>query len=144
MRSSLGHNSIHRNLGLRNSAGFSLIEIITALAILGISLAGLIRLHLASMATADKAESLFQATLLAETKLNKILAEDETRPGTVSGSERRGSAVYQWQAIITREHVAGWPSRTPPQQIRLQVSWGQGRSRQQIELNTYGAKRRTE
>lgn len=117
--------------------GFSLIEIIAALAIMGIALAGLLRLHLISVAAADKAVGLVQATLLAEAKLNEFMGSSEESSQPLSGSEQVGSALYQWNAVLGEEQVAGWPMRKPLHRVDIRVSWGQGRSRQQVELSTF-------
>jgi general secretion pathway protein I len=122
------------------SRGFSLIEIIAALAIMGIALAGLLRLHLSSVTAADKAAGMVQATLLAEAKLNTFLEAGDASSLPLSGMEQYDSVLYQWNTIVGQEHPAGWPMRKPLQRIDIQVSWGQGRARQQIELSTYKAR----
>ncbi len=122
--------------------GFTLIEIIAALAIMGVALAGLLRLHLTSVAAADKAVGLVQATLLAEAKLNEFMGSSKESSQSLSGSEQVGSALYHWNAVRREEHVAGWPLRKPLHRIDIQVSWGQGRVRQQIELSTFRALRK--
>lgn len=127
------HNTVYTH------RGFSLIEIIAALAIMGIALAGLLRLHISSMAAADRAVALVQATLTAESKLNEILgAGKETFP-SLSGTEQVGSIVYDWKAMVQEATPANWPLRKPLQRIDIQVSWGQDHARQQIELSTFKA-----
>jgi len=119
--------------------GFSLIEIIAALAIMGVALAGLLRLHLSSVAAADKAAGMVQATLLAEAKLNTFLGSSDISSQPLSGTEQYDSLLYRWKTVVEEEQPSGWPMRKPLQRIDIQVSWGQGRTRRQIKLSTYKA-----
>ena len=66
--------------------GFTLIEVIAALAVASIALLGLLRLQLISMAISDKADILTGAVLLGQSRLAEIEASGFPRLGTASGS----------------------------------------------------------
>lgn len=119
------------------SKAFSLIEVIAALAITGIALVGLMRLHLASACAAENAEAKTQAILLAQAKLDALIAGNGTLSEGLSGSEVCGTFPYHWQASVTEEHAPGLAVGRPPRRLRVRVWWDHGIGHRQMELGSY-------
>jgi general secretion pathway protein I len=86
----------------RRDAGFTLIEALVALAILGVALAAVLRAYGAGFRSAERSEMQTQALLRAESRLAEAAAT-LTEPG-----ERRGDAGgYAWRVAATPFPVEG-------------------------------------
>ncbi|KPK76926.1 MAG: hypothetical protein AMJ79_04975 [Phycisphaerae bacterium SM23_30] len=146
---------------------FTFIEVITALAIVAIALAVLIRLHIFSINLTDRAETTTQAVLLAEEKMTEMLAQPLPKLQTAGSSERRGNHHFHWQTEITdlvtptlvplpsdliNPAQAGTQSLrdltdfnqadlAPLRRIRIMVNWYEGRHQKQVSLTSYIADR---
>jgi general secretion pathway protein I len=87
---------------MRREAGFTLIEALVALAILGVALAAVLRAYGAGFRSAERAGMQTHALLLAESRLAEAAAT-MTGPG-----ERRGAAGgYSWRVIAAPFPVEG-------------------------------------
>ena len=113
------------------------MEVVVALAITGISLGGLLRLHLSSVAAADKAQAVIQATLLAQSKLAKLPVQEKNLTEPWSGSEQRGAVLFHWKAIVSEERPVGLSTGTKVRRLDVRVWWDHGIGRKQLELGTY-------
>ena len=99
-----------RRLAHSHAAGFTLLEVLVALAILVIAL--LAAMRVAAQGTDDAAE--LRIRLLATWVASNILAEHAARgdwlpPGSTSGRERQGREEFVWREVI---------SATPNQSFR--------------------------
>lgn len=84
------------------ASGFTLIEILVALAILGIALSAVLR---ASVVTTDQAQAI-KYKLLAQWSAENQLAEQTARkdwpaPGTRSGTSMQAGVVLDWEQTIS-------------------------------------------
>ena len=70
---------------------FTLVEVIIALAIVSIALLGLIKMHLISIRMIDSAQISAQAVLLAQEKIDEILANGYPDQGSDSGSVQKNA-----------------------------------------------------
>ena len=61
--------------------GFTLMEVVVALAVAAIAVVGLLRLHMLSMAAADKADKTAQALVIAQNKIAELEAQGSPTAG---------------------------------------------------------------
>jgi type II secretion system protein I len=89
-------------------AGFTLLEVVVALAIVAIALVPLLRLHLLSLDATVRAQDLTTAVLLAQGRMAAIGAFPETgeEDGTFEDPEL---TRFRWHTVVT-EHTLGLTS----------------------------------
>lgn len=116
-------------------AGFSLVEVIVALAILALSLAVLLSVISNGIQYADRAEKLARAGTLAQSLLAGIGTEVPIQPGQTAGEFPEG---FRWRVraepygdAVDRDH---WP--VAAYTISVEVLWGEGREERSVALST--------
>jgi type II secretory pathway pseudopilin PulG len=115
------------------------LEVLVALSIVGIALLGFLRLHLISMATSDKVETLSRAMLLAQSKIAHIEATKQGHRNALSGTDDTHGTALHWQTEIQDKNICG--SDKPLQEVVVRVWWDQGIGKRQIEMSTIIADR---
>jgi len=124
--------------------GFTLIEVIAALAIVSTALLGLLQLHLVSLRTADKAQVITQAVLLAQEKMADVLCCGYPPLGANSGVVEANGSELAWRTEVTDERVLpGGRSDLRPHDLRkvaVDVSLQKDPGGKTIHLTTYMAK----
>lgn len=113
----------------RNHQGFTLLEVMVALAIISTSLVVLLYSQNANITRSHYADSLAKAAMLAQ----KIISEGEMNKlsdGKSEGSEEAGNIVFRWEKRVTPSMVEGLKKLT------VLVSWGDGK---EYKLETYRA-----
>jgi general secretion pathway protein I len=124
--------------------GFTFIEVLVALAIVSISVLALIKLSLISIRMTEAAETNYQAVLLANEKIEELLALGYPKQGTDSGSMERSGLTWNWRTEVTDlqspklndAEIAGL------QEITVDVSWKQGSGLKKIQMSTCVADRK--
>jgi general secretion pathway protein I len=93
---------------VRSAGGFSLLEVLIALAVLALALFALTRsAALAVQSTAHREETLL-ASVVAGNVLTRIrLAEASPAPGRREGSERQGGREFHWRAVVVESDLPG-------------------------------------
>ena len=126
--------------------GFSLIEVIAALAIVSIALLGLLELHLVSMNVADRGQAIDQAVFLAQERMAEVLCAGRPPLGTKSdvvesnGSQfTRRTEVTDVQASLSRQ-LAFRPRDL--RRVTVDVTWQKKSSAKSVRLTTYVAESR--
>ena len=124
--------------------GFTFIEVIVALAVVSISLLGLIRLHLISIRMADAAEITSQGVLLAEEKIAETLALGYPDKGTKSGTVKKNALCLHWRTEVTELQSPRLAEAdiTGLRRVCVDVGWEQGGGYKNLQLSTYVADRR--
>ena len=134
---------VHGAMRIRNAKAFTLIEVMAALAIVSTALLALLRLHLVSVRTADKAQITTQAVFLAQEKMAEALSAGYPPIGTKTGTAEIDGCSFTWRTKVT--------DARPPQQSRsnfrlghmrqlsVDVTWQTGPGGKQVELTTYAA-----
>lgn len=79
---------------MKREAGFTLIEALVALAVLGVVLASVLRAYGAGFRSAERAESRTQALLIAESRLAEAAAT-VNEAGETSGAQ----GPYAWRVV---------------------------------------------
>lgn len=125
--------------------GFTLIEVMAALAIVAIALLALLRLHLISLRAADKAQVLSRAVFLAQEKMTETLAGGYPPLGAQSGLVETDGLQVTWQTEVTDARPA-LPHLSDLKLSRLRrlsvdVAWPKGTGQDHIQMTTYVADR---
>lgn len=127
----MGRRAIRRP----RSAGFTLLEVLVAMAILAVAVTAVMQLFGQGLRLARASGEQLTATLLASQKLTEI-AEASLAPGTSQGVE----GEYRWQAAV--RPVPGLQPVELPEglrptgqlvQVAVRVEWGRGKV---VELTT--------
>lgn len=89
------------------SAGFSLIEVMVAILILGVALAGLTTGITTALATSKESERQTTAALLAAGQIETLRAAGELEDGETAGDWGTGLEHYRWAQTISSTSIAG-------------------------------------
>lgn len=115
---------------MKRASGFTLLEVMIALAIIAIALVGLLGLTQRSIMAQDEAGRITRATLLAQEKLARIESGiDEAE----AGSDRFPAPddLYLWQVLTS-------PAPIPDvRQVEVRVSWGKAERNEQVRLISF-------
>jgi general secretion pathway protein I len=137
---------------LQGPNGFTLLESVIALAVASIALLALLRLQLVGMNTADKAQGLTQAVLVAQGKMAEALSAAYPSTGIQSGTVETDGDRFSWQLEVTDARLpqpvptdAATSSYLPSsggnklQRLSVDVTWQKGPGDKHIGLITYMA-----
>lgn len=92
---------------MRRTAGFSLIEVLTAVAILGIALVGLTQGLTTGLAASKDSELQSTAALIAAGRIELLRADGFLEAGTDEGELTGALALYRWKQTITETGIRG-------------------------------------
>jgi general secretion pathway protein I len=126
----------------RRPKGFTLIEVVAALAIVSIALLGLLRLHLISISTADKAQTVAQAALLAQERMAEVLCCGYPPVGTQSGVAEAEGSQFTWRTEVTEARSGPGQSGLNLSGLRklsVDVAWRKGTGHKHVRMITYVA-----
>jgi general secretion pathway protein I len=114
---------VWRTRACQAQAGFSLLEVMVAFAILALSLGVLLRIFSSSMNATALSADYARAVTLAEARLNSVGADIPLRDGTYSGDAEDG---IDWIVDIQSLALPGWLGENPPLQpyrVRAVATW---------------------
>jgi general secretion pathway protein I len=122
----------------RRDMGFTLLEVIVAVAIAALALVALFQAGSAGLLTVNEATRLEEAVGRAQSHLAEFADAGVIRPGESEGDDGGG---YHWHLIARPiASQAGLPdqSAAPPELfgVDVTISWGTGRHRRSINLET--------
>ena len=88
---------------VRRQYGFSLVEVMVAIAVVLLGLVPLLQLHVQSLRTMSRAEQQRQAHHIAKTKMAEVLITGAIREGVQQGrvDDDSGGGVYDWQVSVS-------------------------------------------
>src|SRR6185436_1362599 len=92
---------------MRRDAGFSLVEVMCAILILGIGLVGFIQGITTALGSSKESELQTTAVLLASGKIEKLRAEGFIEDGVNDGDCGEDLPNYQWKQTITSTSIKG-------------------------------------
>jgi type II secretion system protein I len=136
-----------RHRGETTAAGFTLLEVLVATAILGTAVAALFSLLSGSLANARRLQSPERALSLARMQMNELLAASDrgrsSSDALVFDQKRQGrwDDQFRWEALATRVRTASQPApgETILVRIVLDTFWKSESSarEKQLTLETY-------
>jgi prepilin-type N-terminal cleavage/methylation domain-containing protein len=91
----------------RRQFGFSLIEVMVAVLILGVSLVGLVHGINTALASGKEAEIQTQASLLASSQIESLRADGFYLAGETSGEFDGDLSVYSWRQNVVATQPEG-------------------------------------
>jgi general secretion pathway protein I len=100
MQKTATSNRQRRNLNLQSDLGFTLLEIMVAISIIGIVLVSVYKMHAQTISMNYEARFYVTAPLLAQLKMAEIetkLLEEQTNDSGAFGDEFSG---YRWNVVI--------------------------------------------
>jgi prepilin-type N-terminal cleavage/methylation domain-containing protein len=104
MKSGLQHIAMLRE---RGRAGFSLVEVMVAVLILGIALAALTQGVTTALSSSKESELQATAALLAAGQLETLRAEGQLTDGETQGDCGDSLPLYRWRQIIKAAGLEG-------------------------------------
>ena len=96
-----------RTAALPSDAGFSLIEVMVAILILGIALAGLTHGITTALGSNKESELQTTAALFAQGKIESLRAEGGIEDGETEDDCGAGLELYRWKQTITATDIDG-------------------------------------
>ena len=121
--------------------GFTLIEVLVALAITAISLVALLRLLVININTMDSASYLSRASIIGNEKLAEVVGDGNPETGTQSGriQYEDNNAIFNWFVNVTDEQPEGIDKLNLHglKKVNVRVVWKQGRNEKEISMSTY-------
>jgi len=129
---------------VRHQHGFSLLEVIAAIAVLAIAFAALMQVAGSSLSLTARANERTQAALRARTLLDGAFVMEPVREGATEG---RFDDTYRWRMNVSRYQPPGDPPDTDAQpgddtagggmyRLDLDVVWGQGGDERHARFST--------
>ncbi|MDY6986542.1 MAG: prepilin-type N-terminal cleavage/methylation domain-containing protein [Thermodesulfobacteriota bacterium] len=119
------------------SSGFTLLEVMIALAIIAIALVAALGSQSQSVSLANEAKFTTTVTLLAQRKIAELEAKDAEDLISDSGDFGDNFPGYRWEAVITDLAMEGFEEASKHvKRIGLTVSWGED-DRYQYSLTFY-------
>jgi prepilin-type N-terminal cleavage/methylation domain-containing protein len=91
----------------RRNSGFSLVEVMCAILILGIALAGLTQGVTTALTSSKESELQTTAALVAAGLVESLRAEGNLSDGATEGECGEGLSLYRWKQSITRTGIDG-------------------------------------
>ena len=131
--SEAGHRSLFPE------CGFTLLEVLVAVSIVGIALVVLLRLHLLSLDATLAAQDLSTAVLLAQGKMSTFLAQSPPAGEDEGRFDGPDLERFSWTTLVTRYDL-GPEDRDGPagvRRVRVSVHWREGNRNRSYSLETY-------
>lgn len=127
--------------------GFTLIEVVVAMAILGVGLVVIIELFSGGLRLEKTSEEFSQAVNYARMKMEEISLQEKIEEGTQSGQFDK---FFRWETewkridVLPPEKVQAFTLPIELFQLRVNVFWKSGSKERSTGVETYRAIRRQE
>jgi general secretion pathway protein I len=119
---------------MKSSRGFTLLEVMIALAIVSVALVSLLALANRSIGVQSRLERLTQATLLAQRKMGEVEAAGKT--DAVAAQATQGSfeppfEEYRWRLAFEETPLAA------VRRVTVTVAWGDEGRNERVEIDSF-------
>ncbi len=115
--------------------GFTLLEVMIALAILALVAVAFLRAQGGSLRLVDEASQISLATLLAKEKMAELESIGFTEPKKDSGTGGKEFPSMRWEQVISLTEVLNL------RKAQVRVFWMEGKQERSLELTAYFARR---
>jgi len=116
-------------------AGFTLLEVIVAIAIFAMSMALIFQVISASVGRVGDSEQVSSARVLAQSLIARVGRDIPTRLGQVSG-EQDGSLRWSLRQAPFRDGASSEDQRLIALEVTSKVSWGRAPFARSLEIST--------
>jgi general secretion pathway protein I len=123
---------LRKDLFLR---GFSLLEVMIALAILSIVAVTFLQSQVSGIRLTEEASQITMATLLAREKMAELESVGFPEIGTTSGKGGEDFSFFRFEQIVSATEIPAL------RKVLVRVRWGQGESERNLELIAYLAQK---
>jgi general secretion pathway protein I len=113
--------------------GFTLLEVLVALAILSIALVVLFSQQATSLSRGNEARIITKATLLAQEQMAGLLAEGRRRTGIEEGEVKESVPPFKWRQQVEEADIEGM------KRLTVVVLWKEGEKERDVRFVTYVA-----
>ena len=126
----------------RSQSGFTLLEVLLAVVILGVSLTTILLQFQTALHAGSIAQERTNAVIYAKEKLEALKIEDELSESSQSGTFENG---YEWETEVSlyeyeeedqEEDISYEDLRHEKYKLRATVKWNSGINKRQVELIT--------
>ena len=124
----------------RSEAGFTLLEVLLAVVILGVSLTTILLQFQTALRAGSISQERTNAVIYAKEKLESLKIEDELSESSQSGVLESG---YEWETEVSlyeyedqEEDISYEDLRHETYRLRAAVKWNSGINKRQVELIT--------
>lgn len=127
---------------LSGQSGFTLLEVLVAVSIVGIALVVLLRLHLLSLDATLAAQDLSTAVLLAQGRMAILLAQSPP-PGEDEGQyDEPDLERFRWTTSVRQFGLGAEdePGSAGVRHVTVSVHWREGNRNRTYRLETYEAR----
>lgn len=134
-----------RNATRADAPGFTLLEVLVAVAIVGTALVGLLRLHLLSLDATLAAQDLTTAVLLAEGKMATFMAQSPQEGEDEGQFDGPDLERFSWTTSVTDydidlgEQNDGQEEAIGLRHVTVSVHWREGNRNRSYSLETYAS-----
>ena len=94
-------------IAMRSNGGFSLVEVMCAILILGIGMVGFIQGVTTALGSSKESELQTTAVLLASGKIEQLRAEGGVEDGVTDGDCGEDFPNYQWKQTVSSTSIRG-------------------------------------
>jgi len=115
--------------------GFTLLEVMIALAILSIVAVAFLRAQAGSIRLVDEASQISLATLLAKEKMAELESIGFSEPKKNSGTGGKEFSMLRWEQVVSLTEVLNL------RKAQVRVFWTEGTQERSLELTAYFARR---
>ena len=115
----------------RALTGFTLLEVMVALAILSLVAVAFLRAQASSVHLVDVSVQISLATLLAKEKIAELESNGFPEPGKTSGDGGEDFPSYHWEQVVSPTDLANLRKAV------VRILWMEGSRERSLELTTY-------
>jgi prepilin-type N-terminal cleavage/methylation domain-containing protein len=120
---------------MKRSAGFTLLEVIVAIAILGIAISVVLQLFSANLRAISVSGDYVAAATRAEVKMREILSDDKLSEKSFSEATQEGYRIDVSIIDVLKERTENL--RVKLLEVDLTIHWIQGTKQKSMSLRTF-------
>ena len=113
--------------------GFTLLEVMVALAVLSLALVVIFSQQATSIDQGNEARIVIKATFLAQERMTALLTNDRLSIGEEDGEVPEDIPSFHWKQVVEESEIEGM------QRVTVIVLWKEGDKERDVRLVTYVA-----